>query len=187
MNQESRMEGGIFRKLSRRLRHDSLFLIRDSTRRRGVSLVEVVVATALLFLALTGLVTAYNMFVRVGVTTTKTIQAAYLLEEGVEAVVSMRDFGWTANIASLTPGNNYFLFWNGSRWLSTTTVSKIDNFYTRSFVLENVSRGSGDAIVTSGGTVDAGTKKLTVSISWQSAATTTSRTISTYITNLFSN
>ncbi|KKU67934.1 MAG: hypothetical protein UX89_C0010G0013 [Parcubacteria group bacterium GW2011_GWA2_47_16] len=154
---------------------------------KGVSLVEVVIATALLFLALTGIVTAYNMFVRVGVTTMKTIQATYLLEEGVEAVASIRDFGWTSNIAGLTPGNNYFLFWNGSRWLSTTTVSKIDNTYTRSFTLANVNRGSGDVIVTSGGTVDAGTKKLTVSVSWQNAATTTVRSISTYITNLFNN
>src|SRR3989338_4561359 len=124
MNQESRIGRGIFRRCSL-LSRDSSFLIRDSARRRGVSLVEVVVATALLFLALTGLVTAYNMFVRVGVTTMKTIQATYLLEEGVEAVASIRDFGWTSNIAGLIAGNNYFLFWNGSRWLSTTTVSKI--------------------------------------------------------------
>src|SRR3989344_8554162 len=107
MNQESRIGRGIFRRCSL-LSRDSSFLIRDSARRRGVSLVEVVIATALLFLALTGLVTAYNMFVRVGVTTMKTIQATYLLEEGVEAVVSLRDFGWAGNIANLTSNSNYY-------------------------------------------------------------------------------
>src|SRR3989338_11290495 len=100
-------------------------MIHSSKFTRGFSLIEIIVATAVLFLALTGIVTAYNMFVRVGVTTLKTIQAAYLLEEGVEAVASIRDFGWTSNIAGLIAGNNYFLFWNGSQWLSTTTVSKI--------------------------------------------------------------
>ncbi|MDO8482864.1 MAG: hypothetical protein Q7S86_03540 [bacterium] len=154
---------------------------------RGVSLVEVIVATALLFLALTGLVTAYNMFVRVGVTTTKTIQAAYLLEEGVEAVASMRDFGWTANIGNLTSGSNYYLYWTGIRFVATSTVIKIDNTFTRYFTLSNVNRDSGDAIVTSGGTTDSGTRKLTVSVSWQTVATTTVRSLSTYITNLFNN
>ena len=99
--------------------------LRASTR-RGVSLIEVIVASAVLFLALTGLVTAYNMFVRAGVSTVKTIQVSYLLEEGVEAVSSMRDFGWAANIANLTSGSNYYLSWNGSRWLATSTVSKIE-------------------------------------------------------------
>jgi len=158
-----------------------------ATCRRGVSLVEVIVATAILFVALTGLITAYNMFVRAGLTTLKTIQATYLVEEGVEAVASMRDFGWTANIASLTAGSNYYLSWNGSRWLATSTASKIDNTYTRYFTLANVNRNSSDAIVTSGGSADAGTRKLTVSVSWQNGATTTSRTVSTYITNLFTN
>ena len=162
-------------------------MIHSSKFTRGFSLIEIIVATAVLFLALTGIVTAYNMFVRVGVTTLKTIQAAYLLEEGVEAVVSLRDFGWAGNIANLTSNSNYYLFWNGSRWLSTSTASKIDNTHTRYFTLSNVNRDSSDAIVTSGGTDDAGTKKLTMTVSWQSGATTTFRTISTYITNLFSN
>lgn len=151
---------------------------------RGIALVEVVVGTALIFLALTGLVTAYNVFVRTGSATVNTLQATYLLEEGVEAVTSIRDFGWTSNIASLSPGVDYYLSWNGSRWLATTTVLKVDNVYTRYFTLENVNRDSSDNIAGSG-TLDGGTKQLTVSVSWQNAATTTVRSLSTYITNLF--
>lgn len=157
-----------------------------SHRSKGVALVEVVIGTTLLFLALTGLVTAYNIFVRAGSATLNTLQATYLLEEGVEAVTSIRDFGWSSNIANLSSGVNYYLSWNGSRFVATTTVSKIDNIYTRYFTLANVNRDAGDNIAVSG-TSDAGTKKLTVSVSWQNAATTTVRSISTYITNLFNN
>lgn len=153
---------------------------------RGVSLVEVIVATALLFLAVTGLLTAYSMFIRVGSSTLSTVQATYLLEEGVEAVTSIRDFGWTGNIANLTVGNNYYLSWNGSRWVATSTVSKIDNLYTRYFTLASVTRDANDNIAGSG-TTDAGTRKVTVYVSWPSSGTTTSSSLSTYITNLFDN
>ncbi len=154
--------------------------------RRGISLVEILVGVAVLLMALTGLITAYNVFVAAGTKTAHTLQATYLLEEGVEAVASIRDFGFTSNIANLTVGTNYYLSWNGSRFVSTTTVSKIDNVYTRYFTLAAVSRDSNDAIAASG-TVDTGTKKLTVFVSWPNGATTTSRSVSTYITNLFGN
>ena len=161
-------------------------MIRDSKFNRGIALVEVVVGTALLFLALTGLVTAYNVFIRAGAATLNTLQATYILEEGVEAVTSIRDFGWTSNIASLNSGVDYYLSWNGSRFVATTTVSKIDNVYSRYFTLANVNRDSGDNISSSGSS-DSGTRKLSVTVSWQNAATTTVRSISTYITNLFNN
>ena|SRR3989338_1682777 len=153
---------------------------------RGISLVEVVVGTAIILLALTGIITAYNVFVRVGSATLNTIQASLLLEEGVEAVSVMRDYGWSSNIGNLSVGTKYYLSWNGSRWIGTVTATTT-GIYTRYFILQNVSRDSNDDIVASGGTPDPGTKKLTINVAWLSVATTTSRSVSTYITNLFNN
>ncbi len=153
---------------------------------RGVSLVEVIVGTAILLMAITGLLTAYNVFVRAGLTTLGTVEATYLLEEGIEAMSVIRDYGWSGNIANLTPGANYYLSWNGTRWTTTTTASKIDNLYNRYVTLANVTRDANDNIAASG-TVDPGTKKLTVYVSWSNGATTTLRSISSYLTNLFNN
>ncbi|MBI2475794.1 MAG: hypothetical protein HYV67_00945 [Candidatus Taylorbacteria bacterium] len=153
---------------------------------RGVSLLEVVVGTAILLLAVTGLLTAYNVFVRVGASTLGNIKAAYLLEEGLEAMSVIRDYGWTNNIANLAVGTNYYLSWNGTRWVTAATASKIDDVYSRYIVLENVNRDGNDNIAESG-SVDPGTKKLTIYVSWPNGATTSLRFISSYLTNLFSN
>lgn len=154
--------------------------------KRGISLIEIVVGTAVLLIAITGLLTAYNVFVRAGTTTLGTVQASYLLEEGIEAVSAMRDYGWTANIANLTAGSTYYLAWVSGRWTSTTTVTRIDNVYSRYFILSSVNRDASDNIAVSG-TNDVGTRKLTVYVSWPTKATTTLRSTSTYLTNLFSN
>lgn len=153
---------------------------------RGVSLVEIIVGAAILLLVFTGMIAAYNVFVRAGLATLNTVQASYLLEEGVEAVSIMRDYGWTANIASLTAGANYYLVWSDGRWIATTMISKIDNVHSRYFTLANVTRDSNDNIASSGA-VDIGTRKLTVYVSWQNGATATVRSISAYLTNLFNN
>lgn len=154
--------------------------------KRGISLIEVVVGTAILLIAITGLLTSYNVFVRAGTSTLGKVQASYLLEEGVEAVSVLRDYGWTANISNLTVGTAYYLVWSGGRWTSSASASLIDNVYSRYFILSSVNRDANDNIAVSG-TNDTGTRKLTVYVSWPTGATTTLRTVSTYVTNLFSN
>lgn len=161
-------------------------MIHDSKFKRGVSLVEVAIGTAILFLAVTGLLAAYNVFVRVGTTTLNTIQATYLLEEGIEAMSAIRDYGWSANIANLGVGTKYYLLWSNGRWTTTAVASKVDNVYSRYLTLANVNRDSNDNIAGSG-TVDAGTKKLSIYVLWQNGATTTIRSMSAYLTNLFNN
>ena len=126
------------------------------------------------------------MFVKVGMNTLNNIQATYLLEEGIETASILRDYGWTSNISGLNGSTKYYFNWDGTRWTTSATASKIDSFYTRYATFENVSRDSNDNIASSG-TLDTGTKKVTVVVSWQNGATTTSRTLSTYMTNLFSN
>lgn len=141
---------------------------------------------AILLLAVTGVMTTYNIFIRVGISTLNSIQSSYLLEEGIEAVSVVRDYGWGTNIAGLTIGTKYYLSWVGGKWTTTTTASKIDNFYTRYVVLSSVYRDVNDNIASSG-TLDSGTRKVISYVSWQSGATTTTKTLTTYLTNLFNN
>ncbi len=150
---------------------------------KGSSLAEVLVAGAIILIVLTGLYATHTFFVTQTQTNTQKIKVSFLLEEGVEAVKTMRDLGWT-NISGLTANQPYYLTFTGGRWSTTTTATRIDNVYYRSFVVQNVNRASDDDITTTGGSSDAGTRKLTVTVSWPDRGATTTRSISTYIANI---
>ncbi|OHA84333.1 MAG: hypothetical protein A2937_01175 [Candidatus Yonathbacteria bacterium RIFCSPLOWO2_01_FULL_47_33b] len=157
------------------------------TKHRGFGILEMVIASAILSVSLLGISSFYQDALRVSRTTTSFVQANYLLEEGVEAVKLMRDKSWSGSIAGLTPGASYRLAYTSGSWATTTTMTLIDGVFDRTFVLENVNRDGNDDITTSGGTLDAGTKKLTVSVAWGGQSGTTTKSITTYIANIFNN
>ncbi len=154
-------------------------------KRHGFTILEVVVGVSLISLVLFSLVSVLNTAFRLMKQSTKSIQVAFLLEEGVEAIKIIRDSSWE-NIADLTPENTYFLNFSEHNWVATSTGIYIDEVFERSFIIENVYRDSGDDIVESGGTLDENTKKTTVYISWFNGKATTTKSISTYLTNFHS-
>ncbi|MDP3996123.1 MAG: hypothetical protein Q8P86_00300 [bacterium] len=151
---------------------------------RGISLIEVVVGTAIMLVILTGLIASYHVAVKSALGTTSSVQAVFLAEEGLEAVTSLRDIGWDSEIASLTSGATYYLDWDGNRFVSTSTEEVIDGSFTRHFIVEDVYRDGSDDIAVSG-TLDNGTKKITVIVSWNEASEVKTKSMTTYITNLF--
>ncbi len=154
---------------------------------KGSSLIEIVVglaivSTALLFL---GNIAQYSL--RLVETSTMRLQATFLLSEGMEAVKTMRDLGWTANINTLPLNTDRYLEFSTNQWKATTTPEIISNVFSRKFITVRVQRNSADNIVSSGGTVDPNTKKMTVTVSWKQGNRSFSESISTYITNLWNN
>ncbi len=169
------------------LRHNSVFSIHNS--QRGLSLVEVVIGTALILLSLTGLTTAYTFYLKAGLKNTDSLKSVFLLQEGVEAVTLLRDDAWS-NLSSLTAGTSYYLSWNGTKWVSTTTSALVDSVFTRTIMLDSVYRkNAGNDIVDVSApdakTLDANARKLTVTVAWGTASTTQNRKMVTYLTNLF--
>ena len=154
--------------------------------KKGFAILEIVVAVSIVSLALFGLSQAARVSLVVMNETTKRIQASFLLEEGIEAVKSMRDQSWQADINPLTAGTYYFLSFSNNRWHTGVQNVFVDKLFERKFHLANVYRDSNDNIAGSG-TLDAGTKLLTVSVAWRGHAGTTTQSISTYIANIFSN
>ncbi|MFY9461907.1 MAG: hypothetical protein WAP51_01760, partial [Candidatus Sungiibacteriota bacterium] len=115
-------------------------------------------------------------------------QAAFLSEEGIEAVKGLRDADWDTKIASLTPDTDHWLVFSGDAWALTSTAQPFaDKRFDRRVRISAVGRDSSDDIVGSGGAIDSGTKKITVSVAWFDRGATTTATLSTYITNLFNN
>jgi hypothetical protein len=150
---------------------------------RGSALAEILVSGAIILVVMTSLYATHSFFVVQAHTNTQKLKANFLLEEGIEAVKTMRDFGW-ANISDLSEGSDYYLQFTGGRWATSTAESAVDGVYYRTFVVENVNRSSSGDIATSGGTLDAGTRKLTVTVSWQNRGATSTRELSTYIANI---
>lgn len=152
-------------------------------KNRGSSLVEVMVASSVILIIMIGLYAVHTFFVSNTLQNTRKIKATFLLEEGIEAVKSLRDQNWS-KITSFNPNTNYRITFESGAWATTTAYVLIDSLYDRTFTVTAVSRNSSGDIVTSGGTNDTGTKKLTMTVAWSVNGATTTKTLSTYIADV---
>ena len=157
---------------------------------KGFSLVEILVSVAVLIVSFVSILTAFQAGIKHSRGSMENVQAATLAEEGIEAVTALRDAGGS-NLSSLESDTEYDLHFNGVQWETTQTPQTIDGVFRRIVVMNEVYRRDSDKdIVPSNSpdakSVDAGTKKVTVRVSW---ATTTppgkERVMETYLMNLF--
>ena len=163
----------------------------------GFSLVEVMVACSILSVTVLSFMSTASKSIQVSGYSLNQAQATLLTEEGVEAVKSIRDNDWT-DISSLTINTDYYLFFNTSTniWslrLASLGMSApngsipnypIDSIFTRKVSVSAVSRDSNQNIASSG-TLDTGTKKITVTVSWDKTGGLVSKSLSFYISNIF--
>lgn len=153
-----------------------------------MSLVEVIVGAAIIGTAMVAIVGIFGGLSKLSYRNTARIQATMLAEEGIEALKTMRDAGWTSNISSLnTSGTTYRLFWSGSAWKATTSSSLIDNMFDRTFVVTPVNRDASFNVISSGGSVDTNSRNVVVTVSWRDDNATTSKSLEDYIFNSFNN
>ena len=153
---------------------------------RGSALIEIIIGAAIISSGILAAEVSYNTYLSYALGNQGSIQAAYLLEEGLEGVTFLRDKGWAGFMASLSTTTTYYLAFNVAYWASTTTPQYVDGLFLRSFSVSDVKRDGNDNIA-SFGTYDPNIKQVTTSISyWQGHATTT-KTLSTYITNIYNN
>ncbi|MES2213963.1 MAG: prepilin-type N-terminal cleavage/methylation domain-containing protein [Patescibacteria group bacterium] len=153
---------------------------------KGFTLVEMIIATAIILGFVLVLVGVVNTYIKSSLRNVPATTAAYLAEEGIEAVKYMRQVSWSGQIATLS-SEPYYLAWQSGSWTVTTTPSTIDSVYTRTVTVSSVQRDSSSNIVSSGGTVDPNTRQVTASVTWPYKNATTTRSLSTYITNLEAN
>ncbi len=151
------------------------------TTSRGVSVIEVLVGVAILGFATIFLAQAFNLFFTNATLVRETTKASFLAAEGMEMVRFVRDEDWNT-IDGLTNGTSYAPAVSGGVVTLTTTPEVIDSTYTRTIVFSSLSRNTDDDIVTSGGTVDPDSRRVTVTVSWGSGE---SVVIEGIITNLF--
>ncbi len=155
---------------------------------RGFSLIEAVVAAAVVAIGLLGITSAYAAYVRSSASLAGSAQAMFLAEEGIESVKLMRDASWSATVGSFTAGVPYYLYFANGTWTATTTPQpEIGGEFNRTIVFSPVNRDVNGDITGSGGTLDPNTLLATVSVAFPARAATSTITLATYVDNIFKN
>ena len=155
--------------------------------KKGFTLLEILIGAGIITASFLGVLTVLDRLTKTSQQMVNLTQANFLLEEGLEAARIWRDTGW-ANLGNWPSGTDYYLIWNGSssNWATSTSNTFLDGKFERKIGLSAVSRDdSSDDITMSGGTDDPGTKLITMSVAWWNNGATTTKTISTYLTDLF--
>ncbi len=153
-------------------------------KQKGISLIEVVIGSSILLVAMMGIMAAYSLYVRTTLSNTERLQATLLLEEGVEMVRILRDADWDAHIDPLSTGADYFVQQSGSSLSFVSGSEYIDGKFERSFEVFDVYRDGNDDIAISG-TLDGSIKKVVVSVSWSTRTGTTTKEVTNYFADIF--
>jgi Tfp pilus assembly protein PilE len=131
---------------------------------RGLSVVELVVAAAIIVSVVTMATSAWQLYFRVSRTNGQLTQATLLTEEASEAINFLRDLGWTTYVAPLSLDIPYYIYWNGTQYTISSTPITVNKIYNVTVTLSAVNRDVNSNITTSGGTLDARTKAVKISI-----------------------
>lgn len=133
----------------------------------GFMVVEVLVATSIITISILIAMTVAQKSIYVSRQAFHTTQATFLLEEGAENARIARDNDWSN--------------------LSTLNSSEQIDIFTRTVVASDVNRDNTTKdIVSSGGTLDLGTKLITVTVSWLEGAQIINKTLQFYLSDIFS-
>ncbi len=131
--------------------------------RGGFSIVEIIVASAIIITVVTAAVGAWVLYLNTSTASARMSQAAMLIEEGSEVLRLFRDQSWSRSIALLNLGTDYQLSWANNKFNISTNQTILQNQFVRTFTLSAVSRNASDDIVVSG-TDDPNTRKVLFSV-----------------------
>lgn len=131
------------------------------TEQAGQALVELLVAMGISAILLPAMATAFVASREGRAQQFQRMQASTLLRETNEAVRSIREKGWS----QFAVNGTYYPTITSSTWSLTAGTQSVNGF-TRQVVIADAQRNASGALVTSAGTVDPSTKKVTVTISW---------------------
>jgi Tfp pilus assembly protein PilV len=151
---------------------------------KGFLTVELVVATSVIVVATLVALSVAERSIKVSRRAFNSAQAAFLLEEGSEAVRVARDASWS-NISGLALNTDYYPTFAGGTWTLSTTPNQVGMF-TRTVTVASVNRDNMTRDISSIGTEDPNTKLITVTVSWSDGDSTITKTLQFYIADIFS-
>lgn len=150
---------------------------------RGIGVVEIVVVVGIVSIIVLSIFQLVVVATRPIAFGSRQAEATYLAEEGIEAVRLLRNESWTTKIATLTDSATYYPVLVSNAWtLASTNPGPINGTYTRTIVVSTAVRDGSDDI-SSTGTPDPKTKKVTATVSWVEHGQNQSVILETYLTN----
>lgn len=150
---------------------------------KGFALLEIVVSVGLIATTLFALSGTVQLAYRAAIEASDRVRAGFLLEEGAEALKTIRDDTWLS-IKNLALNQPHYLVFSGGRWNATTSLQTIDLLFTRSLIVREVFRDASQNIASSG-TSDADTRKIEMMVAWTERGRDLKSEGITYLTNLF--
>jgi hypothetical protein len=163
-------------------------------RKCGFGLIEVVAASGIISMVILSVSLFFQKTLELSKFAQDTVQANYLLEEGVDIVQAERSERWSTDlgglgVGSLVSGTDYYTdFLSSGFWGISATPEMLAGRFERKVAVGNVSRDpvtrNIEAIYNVANN-DPDTRKVTVSVGWWTKAGTTTKSITTYVTNLF--
>ena len=127
----------------------------------GATLVEVLVAIALVGVMMPTMVTALVTSHAGRASSRQQLRATALLHETTEAVRAVREDGW----GTVATNGVYHPVISGTGWTLASGAETVDGF-TRQVTISTAQRDSSGVLVASGGTDDPGAKHVVVDVSW---------------------
>ena len=141
-------------------------------QRRGFTLIEVVIGTAVITTGILIIIGSFMTYVKYSLSNKNNVEASYLAEEGIEVMHYLRDKDW-ANIKFLPMDTAFYEVWNGSDWATTTVPQTIDGIFVRTINISDVA-----------GNDDNNKKKVTAKVDYLQGGVTSTVSMSTYLANI---
>ncbi len=143
------------------MKKNSQFSILNSQLVKGQTLIELILVFALSAIVLPALFVGLFTSREGAASQKQRLAAIALLKEGEEATRVVRETGWN----TFAVNGTYHPTQAGGNWALVAGSESVNGF-TRTIQIADVYRDSAGAVVTSGGTVDPSTKKVTTTVSW---------------------
>jgi len=162
-------------------------------KQKGQSMLEVIITISILIGVILGLVVLSTSVFFLSQKSVNETQAAYLVQEGFEALRKIRDSNWD-DIAVLNENTDYYLLYDSETkiWSLTTTPNDIDG-YERKIRINNALRedinvngqiDAEDPINPNGVLIDTDTKKIIITVNWMDRSNASRNYSATsYLTN----
>lgn len=155
---------------------------------KGFSLVEVLIASAMISLVAFSIITASSKGLELSDKSLNQIKVNNIIEEGIEAIKTIRDDNWD-NIENLEIDIDYYLSFdtNSNSWNLTTTEELVDEIFNRKIRFYNIERDSNtDDLVASGsGILDDGGRRVDISVTYLYKEEIINKEASFYLFDLF--
>lgn len=150
--------------------------------KKGISIIEILVVISVVIIGLVGLLGMSTFSLKVSTLMRENNQANTIAQETIEAIRNFRDgTSWGVDgLGTLAANTDYYpkQFGLPPKWQLIQGTETI-GIFQRKVVFNDVMRDTNDNIVESGGVIDSGTRKATVTISWKGKEVK----ITTYFTN----